>query len=423
MNDNASSSHTEYDVVIVGGGMVGASLGAALAQLPLKIAVVEAVPFEAVTQPSYDERTVALTLGSRRIFEGIGVWRHIAERDATAIRQIHVSDRGHPGVTRLEARHAGEEALGYVVPTRAIGAVLNAHLTDHPRVDLVCPAAVEQIEIGADAAELIVRAAGEVCRLQTRLVALADGGRSALRSALALRVREVDYQRVALVTTVVAERDHGGSAYERFTPDGPLALLPIGERTFAVVWTLEPEQGKRYAELDEDAFLGGLQRCFGERAGRFEHAGARRLYPLHLTRIDEPVRPRLAVLGNAAHTVHPVAGQGFNLGLRDVAALADVLSDAVAAGNDIGSAPVLDCYARWRRRDTEAVSWFTHGLVRIFGSRCRPIVAARSVGLLGIDLLPAVKRALLRRTMGLAGRQSRLGLGLPLSAPPPRGRA
>ncbi len=413
-NSAAPGREPAFDVLVVGGGMVGASLGCALGATRLRVAVVEAVAFDNDSQPSFDERTVALTYGSRRIFEGIGVWADIARHDATPILRIHVSDRGHGGVTHLDTRDAGEEALGYVVPNRVVGAALMGKLRRLSGTLLLSPSRVTNLAVLEDRVRVTARTDGGGRELDARLLVIADGGDAFTRRQLDIRVRETPYDRSALVTTVTSDRDHNGSAYERFTANGPLALLPVAERGYAVVWTLPTDVAEQHLGLESGEFCRRLQVCFGDRAGRFEAVGVRRLYPLALSRIEDPVRARTVVIGNAAHTVHPVAGQGFNLGLRDVATLADVLSDAVTADGDIGSARVLHRYAARRRRDTAAVTWFTHGLVRIFSSRRLPMVAARNLGLLGIDVLPPLKRGLLRRTMGLSGRQSRLGLGLPL---------
>lgn len=404
-------------MVVIGGGLAGASMACALAPTGLDVHVVEAVAAGAPAQPSFDERTVALAWGSARIFAAVGVWDRIAALEATPIRRIHVSDRGRPGMARLDATLMGVEALGYVVPARVLGTVLRAALTEHGNVTLHCPAEVESVEPQPEAVNVGIRADSGVTTLRARLAVLADGGRSPVREMLGMHPRESGYQQHAVVSTVEVTREAPGTAFERFTRTGPIALLPRGDGRYAAVWSLAPDQAAQVLSLDDAAFLAGFQDAFGDRVGRFVRVAPRRAYPLLLSRLDSPVHRRVAVVGNAAHTVHPVAGQGFNLGLRDVAHLAEIVWDASVRGEDPGAGPALGRYADRRRRDTRAVTTFTDGLVRIFSSEFLPLVAGRNAGLVMVDMLPPVKRALLKRTMGLAGSLPRLARGLPLTAP------
>ncbi len=406
--------HPDYDVLIIGGGLVGASLACALRPSGLKVAVVEAVPFGASTQPSYDDRTVALALGSQRILRAMGVWSKLDVRGVNPIERIHISDRGHLGMARLTAAHAGTTALGYVVENRVLGAALQQAVSDNPCVDLICPASLQALEFADDRVIATLDQAGKAVQVQARLLVAADGTRSSARELAGIGVREVDYAQTAVVSNVTPERAHGNTAYERFTDTGPLALLPMSEGRCAVVWSMRPAEVDAVLALDDDAFLAQLQARFGQRLGHLRQPGKRIAYPLRLLRAREHVRARLAIIGNAAHTVHPVAGQGFNLGLRDVATLAEVLTDAARAGSDIGALAVLDTYDRWRRHDTAAVSSFTGGMIRVFSNDFGPLAAARGLGLLAVDMLPPVKQALLRRTMGLAGRLPKLARGVPL---------
>lgn len=404
----------DYDILIIGGGMVGASLALALAPSGLRVGVIEAVPYGGARQPSYDDRTLALAEGSQRIFATLGVWDRIAAGGATPIRRIHISDRGHFGFARLDAAEAGVEALGYVVENRALGAALLEALAGCGHASLITPAVMRAIAFETERVSVTVEQDGATRVLTARLVVAADGGDSSVREAAGIRVRRHAYGQTAVVTNISTELPHDGSAFERFTSSGPLALLPMSEGRCAVVWSLPPAEADRVMALDEPAFLAGLNAAFGDRLGAFVRAGRRHAYPLALTRVAEHVRPRLALIGNAAHTLHPVAGQGFNLGLRDVATLAQVLTEAVQAGADPGELTVLRRYADWRRRDNLAVSGFTDGLVRLFSNRSAPLAVARNLGLIAVDLVAPLKRALLRRSMGLAGRLPRLGRGLPL---------
>lgn len=406
--------NTDFDILIVGGGMVGASLGVALGALPLRVGLIEAVEFESSAQPSYNDRTVALSYGSKKIFESLHVWQRIEAQGATPIEKIHISDRGRFGFTRLTASDAGVEALGFVVENRALGRALKAALAETLNLNFLCPARMQEITFTPEAARVTVMHGDRIETLSARLVVAADGGNSAVRGQAGIEAQRTDYKQTALVTNVSIEFAHQNIAYERFTGSGPLALLPMRDRRCAVVWSLAPEQVETFLALTDAQFLEALQECFGTRLGRFQKVGKRIAYPLGLTKVGEHIRSRLVLIGNAAHTVHPVAGQGFNLGLRDVAALAQVLAEAQQGGEEPGDINVLQRYLDWRRRDNFAVSAFTDGLVRLFSNDFLPLSLARNVGLVAVDLLPPLKRRLLRLSMGLAGRLPRLARGLPL---------
>lgn len=406
--------NTDYDILIVGGGMVGASLAIALGKLPLKVALIEAVEFESNAQPSYDDRTIALSYGSKRIFDTLGVWDRVEASGATPIQHIHISDRGRFGFARLAAADAGVEAMGWVVENRALGQALKPLLAATPNLTFLCPATMQDIEFANDAASVTVRRGDKSEIFRTRLVVAADGGHSAVRERAGIATTRTEYHQTALVTNITPEQPHRNVAYERFTDSGPLALLPMSTNRCAVVWSLPPERVEALLALDDAVFLELLQERFGTRLGRLLRVGKRTAYPLAYTKVAEHIRPRLVLIGNAAHTMHPVAGQGFNLGLRDVAALAEVLNSALRDGSDIGGLDVLRQYADWRRRDVFAISAFTNSLVRIFSNDYAPVGLARNFGLVAVDLFPPAKRALLRLSMGLGGRLPRLARGLPL---------
>ena len=420
----------DHDVLIVGGGLVGASLACALSQIGgqpgsqagLKIALVEAKPLGARDQPSYDDRTIAMAFSSRRIFEGIGIWSSLSKTDTTPIDHIHISDQGRFGMTRLAAADAGLEALGYVADTRAIGAVLFDYINGQKNIDLMCPAEIQSIENGQDGVlwQLADGASKKNSKkkFRARIVIVADGGRSGLREQLGFQVIKQDYQQTAIVTNVSPTRPHNNTAYERFTKTGPLALLPMGESgarsRCAVVWSTAPDQVDEILSWENDKFLEQLQSRFGWRLGKFTKIGKRQAHPLHLTKPVDLVKQRVLLAGNAAHTVHPVAGQGFNMGLRDVACLVQVLEDTINNGNDIGDEKILARYAQWRKRDNKMVPLFTDGLIRIFSNDFLPLALARNIGLLAVDLCPPLKREFTRRTSGVTGTLPRLARGLPL---------
>jgi 2-octaprenyl-6-methoxyphenol hydroxylase len=394
------------DVAIAGGGMVGLSLAAALAELSLDVVVIEPVAPESDEQPSFDSRTTALSSGSRHVLEGIGAWASLAAR-ATPIRRIHVSERGIFGTATLDAGEQGLAALGYTIENRLLGQALRKRVAAFPRIRL-CPARVAGLEPGADTMRLSTDT-GET--IEARLLVAADGAQSAVRSALGIGASTAEYGQHAVIAHVDTTRFHDNTAFERFTENGPLAVLPIAEGRSAIVWTLAPEAAGRVLALPDHAFLDELQQAFGLRLGRFTRVGRRQAYPLALTQAERLTAPRAAVLGNAAQSLHPVAGQGFNLALRDVAMLAEL----VAEGGDPGAPALLDRYADWRTPDREAVVRFTDALVRGFRLPLGPLRRARGQGLLLFDLLRPVKREFARRTMGLAGRQPRLVRGLPLA--------
>jgi 2-octaprenyl-6-methoxyphenol hydroxylase len=394
------------DVAIAGGGMVGLSLAAALAELPLDVVVIEPVAPESAEQPSFDSRTTALSSGSRRVLEGIGAWASLAPR-ATSIRRIHVSERGIFGTATLDAGEQGLAALGYTIENRLLGQALRERVAGFPRIRL-CPARVAALEPGADAVRLSTDT-GET--FEARLLVAADGAQSAVRSALGIGASVSEYGQHAVIAHVDTTRFHDNTAFERFTETGPLAVLPIVEGRSAIVWTLAPEAARRAMSLPDTEFLTELQQAFGFRLGRFARVGRRQAYPLALTQAERLTAPRAAVLGNAAQSLHPVAGQGFNLALRDVAMLAEL----VAEGGDPGATALLDRYAEWRAPDRESVVRFTDSLVRGFGLPLGPLRRARGHGLVLFDLMRPVKREFARRTMGLAGRQPRLVRGLPLA--------
>jgi len=404
----------DFDILIVGGGLVGASLACALRESSLTVGMIEAATPPLSEKPGFDDRTLALAYGSRRIFEGLGVWGSIAERGAAPIKRIHISDRGRFGATRLDASDAGLEALGYVVSAPVLGTSLYQAISDRANLHILSPASVQSVEVAQDIARVHVSAGGVERELRARLVVAADGANSPIREAAGIAASRVDYGQTAIVSAVVTERPHRGTAYERFTESGPLALLPAGADYCAVVWTVKADKVEMVRAWDDDTFRSELQSAFGERLGRFLRVAKRQVHPLALTRVREHARSRLVIVGNAAHTVHPVAGQGFNLGLRDVATLAEVLLETVAAGRDLGELEVLRRYADWRERDNKVVSTLTHSLIRIFSNDYWPVAALRDAGLVAVDLLPPVKRGLIRITSGLAGRLPRLACGLPL---------
>jgi 2-octaprenyl-6-methoxyphenol hydroxylase len=402
-----------YDMIIVGGGMVGASLAIALARSGLKLALIEAFTPGADSQPSYDDRAIALAYGTRRIFEATGVWPTLAER-AETISDIHVSDRGHFGFTRLSAGDEGVPALGHVVTARELGHVLLERMRQNLGLEVIAPARVTRFDDQGGRVHVEIERDGLMSALSCRLLVAADGGDSAIREQLNVPVQRWQYGQSAVVTNVTPAQPHRNVAYERFTDTGPVALLPMTGQRCAVVWTVRDEQVEEVLGLDDKAFRAAFQERFGYRLGRFQRVGKRAAYPLSLLRARESVRGRVAIIGNAAHTLHPIAGQGFNLGIRDVAALAEVVDDAFKAGIDIGAADTLRKYEAWRTAEQRNVALATDGLARLFSNPLMPLRLGRNLGLLAMEFMPGAKGPLARAAMGMLGRQPRLARGVPL---------
>jgi len=412
----AASAKSRYDIVIAGGGMIGTSLALALAPLQLRIAVVEAVARGSKAQPSFDDRSTAVSRSTQRMFEAMGLWDEVIAA-ATPIRRIHVSDRGRFGFSHIDAEEQGVEALGYVVINRVLGEVLQAELAKQQATDVLCPASVVAINLGADdAAAEIEFGDGARRTLDCRLLVAADGAASTVRSLMGIGVRMTDYGQHAVIGNLLPEKSLHNCAYERFTEQGPLALLPVADDRAAFVWTVRSGAVQRVLGLDGETFLGELQQAFGNRLGKFTRIGKRAAYPLALSKALRLTATRAVLVGNSAHGLHPVAAQGFNLGMRDVAALCDCIADVRAKdpNADIGAADVLDRYAAWRRDDQGKLVRLTDGIVRMFGSSLPPLRVARNLGMLGFDLVPGIRAMFARHMMGLAGRLPRLSRGVPL---------
>ncbi|GIZ13934.1 2-octaprenyl-6-methoxyphenyl hydroxylase [Pseudomonas sp. NCCP-436] len=387
-------------LAIIGGGLVGASLALALQdaarQRGWHIVLIEPFAPGSVYQPSYDARSTALSYGSRLIYERLGLWQAIARR-AEPIQQIHVSDRGRFGATRLLAMEEGVPALGYVAENAWLGHCLWQAL-DQQVVEWRCPTEVVTMQRLDHGYRLGLN---DETSLDCGLAILADGGRSGLREQLGIGVRVRPYGQSALVANVSPLEAHRGQAFERFTDDGPMALLPLSDNRCALIWTRAAADAERLLRLDEKCFLGELQQVFGYRLGALQQVGARHLYPLSLVEAQEQVRPHLVVLGNAAHSLHPIAGQGYNLSLRDTLALAEVLSESTAP---LGDFATLQRYLQRQTLDQQLTVGFSDQVTRLFSNAQPLLTAGRNLGLLGLDLLPPAKRWFARQAMGLGVR-------------------
>jgi 2-octaprenyl-6-methoxyphenol hydroxylase len=378
-------------LLIVGAGPVGAVCALALQQQGVAARVIEAQPADARA----DTRTLALSHGARLILDRLGVWNRL--EDVTPITRIHISHRGALGVARLTAEDVAVPALGYVLPYAALTAVLKQALRD-AAIAVDYGVAVDRIE--SDVACATVRTA-DGRALTAQMVVVADGGRG--DAAPEPRFKR-DYDQMAVVCDVQTELPHANRAYERFTPEGPVALLPNGER-YALVWTASHAHAQQIAALSDDAFLAALYRHFGGRQGRFLAASPRKTFALKLAWTGSEAADRVVRIGNAAQTLHPVAGQGFNIGLRDAWELAALCGDTLHESNQrgetpadaIGSAAMLRAYARGRRTDVLGGVGFTDFLIRVFSNDIAPLRHARGLGLLALEVLPPLKSFVARR--------------------------
>lgn len=408
--------HSDTDVIIAGGGLAGATLALTLARVApsLKVTVVEAFPLSADAlpdsyQPSYDARSTALAWGSRLIFEELGLWSRLSEH-ATPIQHIHVSDRGRFGATRLNAKEYEQQALGYVVDNRWMGLCLMRELLE-TNTQWLAPAEVVDMTPTEQGVSVTVKSGDEIGTVAAHCLIVADGGRSGLREKLGFQASHHGYDQNALIANVTTSDSHEFSAYERFTDAGPMALLPHGSPSraghqSALVWTLSNNELEDLLAMSESDRCRRLQERFGWRLGRFTRMGECNHYPLTLTTVDEPIRPGVALVGNAAHALHPVAGQGFNLALRGLMTLAEQFRLAAEQGRSPGDFHVLRRYHELHRPDWQQTVQFSDSLIRIFGQSLAPVAAARDAGLIGLDLLPGAKRLFARKAMGTGGRRA-----------------
>lgn len=397
MSEVSASAHTalqtDFDVVISGGGMAGSTLAWALTQaLPaLRIAIIEqqAAP---VSQASFDSRSIALAAASVEALRRWQLWPAL-QHDACAIETIAVSDRGHFGKTRLTAAEYQLSALGYVLEVEYLGAVLSQKLAQCRNVQRIAPGSISAITPAVHQQQLTL-ADGQ--QLHCRLLVIAEGGNSPSRQLAGFAMQSQPYAQHAVIANLALAQPHQFTAFERFTEHGPIALLPLTAKRYSLVYTTTPQRASELMQLTNDAFLQQVQQAFGYRAGIFTAAGSRASYPLSSKRCPEVVAHRIALLGNSLHSVHPIAGQGFNLAVRDIEQL---VACAVAAA-DIGDYAMLRAYKAGREADIQRVTTATDALVRIFSNRSRAMALLRNTGLLAMTLCDELKRPLALQAMG-----------------------
>ncbi|MBZ9611883.1 2-octaprenyl-6-methoxyphenyl hydroxylase [Rheinheimera maricola] len=385
----------QFDIVIAGGGMAGSTLAWALLQAKpeLKLAIIEQQA-DSVSQVSFDSRSIALAAGSAALLQHWGLWAEL-EPQACGIAQIHVSDRGHFAKATLTAEEYRQKALGYVVEVERLGALLAKKLAGKASLSRFAPANISCIVPQQDRQQLTL-ADGRT--LDTRLLLIAEGGQSQSRALAGFTVQERSYQQHAIIANLALKQRHQQNAYERFTEQGPIALLPLPDQRYSLVYTVDDTAVEHIMQLDDQAFVAHVQQAFGYRAGVFNATGKRVCYPLSLRLSGEIVRHRVALLGNSLHNLHPIAGQGFNLALRDIAELVWQVSSQSA---DIGGYSMLRAYEQARQKDLDVVSTATDSLVRLFSNRSRSVALLRNIGLLTMTLFDDIKRPLAEHAMGL----------------------
>lgn len=402
----------DYDVVIVGGGMVGATLACALGNSSLRVALVEAnSELPSWSTSDYALRVSAITRASQLIFETLGIWPAITKRRAYAFRDMHVWDASGQGEIHFDSAELGEAHLGHIIENDVIVLALYERLKDFQNVVLLNPHTCEQVFFDAENASL--RLSGGKT-LKTALIIAADGSNSWLRQQTNIIVRGWDYDHSAVVTYVRTEKSHQDTAWQRFLPEGPLAFLPLAEKISSIVWSTQPEQAKSLAALDDDVFCAELSAAFEYRLGKVETTGPRGVYPLRFFDAERYIQPRLALIGDAAHTMHPLAGQGVNLGLADVATLAEVLLQAHAAKRDLGLEHTLRRYERWRKSENRIMLASVDSFKRLYSSDMASVRWLRNSGMRLLDNLGPIKQQVIRYAMGLSGDLPRLARGEPL---------
>jgi 2-octaprenyl-6-methoxyphenol hydroxylase len=418
------SSSLETEVLIVGGGLVGATMAAAFGQAGLDVVVVDIQDPKEGLDAGFDGRASAIAQATGRVLDGLGIWKHL-EATAAPIKDIRVSEGDSLLFLHYDHREAGDQPFGHMVENRNLRKALFHRLRELDTVRVLAPAAVKTLDRGAMGVSggvsggVVAELAGGQ-KIQARLVVAADGRGSQTREDAGIRITKWPYNQSAIVCSVAHERCHDFIAHEHFLPAGPFAILPLmGEparpgHCSSLVWTEKPDVAQAIMALDDAGFMAELERRFGDFLGSLEVTGPKWCYPLGLQFAQTVIGKRLALVGDAAHGMHPIAGQGLNMGLRDVAALAEVVLDARRLGLDIGDGTVLERYQRWRRFDNSLMLAMTDGLNRLFSNDVRPLRLVRNTGLAAVNRLPPLKKFFMRHAMGLVGELPRLMKNQPL---------
>lgn len=401
---NLTTKHQDFDVVISGGGLSGCLMALSLCELTnadnqaLSIAIIETndITFSLGRSKSFDDRVLALSHGTAAYFEQLGIWQQLSV-DAQGIEKIHISDRGHYGKARLSAKNYQVEALGYVIEMSLIGQALLNVLSNKNNITWFTPNSIKQINWQQRQVEIEL---GSGALLTAKLLLGCDGVNSPCRTFANIDVSQSSYGQCALITNVVTEIAHQNVAYERFTETGPIAMLPLSNNRCSLVWTLTPELAEKMQTLDDQAFKIALEQAFGVWLGAITKVGKRDVYPLKLVQAKSLVYHRMALVGNASHTIHPIAGQGFNLGVRDVQQLTKLIATAISNGKDIGNFTLLNTYQQQRSKDQKQVIALTDSLVTLFSNQLPALVLGRNIGLKVLNYFSPLKKALVNKTMG-----------------------
>jgi 2-octaprenyl-6-methoxyphenol hydroxylase len=395
------------DIAVVGGGLSGLSLAIACAAAGIETAVIDREDPAKFRDAAYDGRTTAIAYGSQQVLKGIGVWDMLAPH-AEPIREIRVADGDSPLFLHYDSTEIEAEALGYIVENRLLRGALQERAAALPQLTLHAPRAVDDVAFEDAQARLTL---SDGAHIAASLVVGADGRNSPMREAAGIKTWGRSYRQIAIVCVVRHEKPHNGVAVEHFRAAGPFAILPMQGNKSSIVWTEEEHDAPALLALDDKAFARQLADRFGDFLGKVEPEQGRWSYPLSLIQAERYAAPRLALIGDAAHVIHPIAGQGWNLGVRDIAALAELLVDAHRLGLDLGSSNLLRQYERWRRFDSLTLTTVTDGLNRLFANDFPPLKLARDLGLAAVNNAPGLKRFFMRHAMGVTGDLPRLVKG------------
>ena len=409
----------KFDIIIAGGGMAGATAALALSHLQLKIAVIEPIEPALNISPSFDQRAVALSASSVAIFKTLELWDKIKPL-ACAINDIHISDQGHFGFTRIHAKDYDVEALGQVIPLDQTGPILWQAIREKDNIELFCPSKISEItpvdlQIKNNEITTSISDENNTTKLSAKLLLAADGTFSSIAKMAGIETQRDSYNQHAVIANISTELPHHNQAFERFTKHGPLALLPLTRNRMSLVWCQKKTDLKKVMSLNDEKFIKQLQSEFGFRLGQITKVGERYEYPLALHLPEKNHSGRVLLLGNSAHTLHPIAGQGFNVGLRDIAALCDAIQGARQKKQDIGCEQFLETYTSQRQADWHQTIIATDSLVRIFTSEFPPLVLARNKALCLLDKMPFVKQKLANAAMGYSGNSAKLTRGISIT--------
>ena len=402
---------SKFDIAIVGAGAVGGTLAYALARLGFSVVLVEKTALNAVQQPAFDERHLGFSCSTKIALHCLGLWQAMSSQ-AVAVRRIHVSSQGRFGSVLLDARDEGLESLGYVVPAREVGRVLHRAIAQQDNIRVIAPARLLSVMTAQEMAVIVLDYGGERMEIHADLLVGADGAQSQTRELLRIGATRRAYNQSAVIVNLDTDDPEPGLAYERFIDGGVIALLPRSEAGYAAVFSVANDKAVRLMEMDEKSFAACLQEDFGRRLSHITRVGKRHCFPLTLVRSRELVRERFVLVGNAAHSIHPIAAQGFNLSMRDITALVEVLAKAYAKGRHPGELSVLQQYADWRKWDARLMVAFTDGLTRLFDIPLLPATSLYQKGLVALRYFPQARNLFIRAVTGRLGKQSGLMRGV-----------